>query len=119
MTRSDALNNWISVLRNCFPKPAEFTHADRGNSDIYVSWQLNSDSERPNKQSKIIRIQFDSDGVRDYLDSGNHQAQRAADGQLRAWVEEKLKNHNPDHLNNPEDIPPVVAWRVPRRVIFG
>lgn len=103
-------SHFQSVVKNAFPKQAEFhTRDESGEICIYADWKLMDDPDRPNKRSKKIRICITQSAVEDYV-CGNEKSKADADKRLKHLVGNNLTSFIPDH-NSPAATPvQIVEW---------
>jgi len=85
----------------------------RGAQDmmILVTWRLTSDSFRPNKRSRMIRIVISQDAL-EYYARGSDDSRLTSDARFVSWFNEQLSTFDPNHESPLGVEPPAVTWPV-------
>ena len=113
----DLYKHWLDLLQSLFPSQADFCSLDNLDDFITkVSWKLNNDPERPNKRSKIIKIIIPSEVIDDYENKSTIKKQED-DKKLLQFVEQFLKEFDPDHDTPYEDSTPEVDFVIGGEVL--
>ena len=83
----------------------------RGAQDMMIlaTWRLSSDSLRPNKRSRMIRIVISQEALADYARCGD-DLRLARDERFRAWFRQQLSAFDPNHDAPLGVEPPSVTW---------
>lgn len=74
-----------------------------------INWRLGSDSSRPNKRSKTIRLVFPQDLIEDYL-ALDSSKQLDADKRIFRALASRIQSHDPEHDCSVSVVPPEVEW---------
>ncbi len=105
-------NHLVDIIRPLFPENAEF----KLNSDnqVTIFWKLGNDEDRPNKRSKIIRLNISREFMEDY-DAANENIKQEMETKFSGGVSQKLANFDPDHNAPYGDgtLEPEEIWVVP------
>jgi len=104
--------DYLRFIKRIFPENADFKFFFEG-GDLFVriSWLLNDDPLRRNKQSRNILLRIPEEVLADYLyvdDPHRHEAER----RLAEFVSERYKRFNPQHDAPRGKTPPREEWRV-------
>ena len=109
--------HWLDQISPLFPDDTEFTpFVDLDDFRTNASWRLNTDPERPNKRSKIIKIIIPSEVIDDYENKSTTNKQED-DEKLLQFVETFLKEFDPDHDTLKENPVPEVDFVIGGNVL--
>jgi hypothetical protein len=78
---------------------------------ILATWRLNSDSARPNKRSRMVRIVISEEALADYT-RGSDGVRLASDARFVSWFQRQLSDFDPHHETPLGVEPPAVTWSV-------
>lgn len=78
---------------------------------LLASWKLGTDSTRPNKRSKTVRIALTEEAMADYTRGANGQREYA-DARFEASLRSRLERLNPSHDTALGSEPPVEKWLI-------
>jgi len=76
---------------------------------ILATWRLTSDTTRPNKRSRVLRIVISQEALEDYA-RGSNGVRLASDTRFTAWLQRSLSAFDPDHHAPLGVEPPPVTW---------
>ena len=109
MTLQDTLTQIVSSV---MPSNAEIrVNPQTAYYQAGISWKLNNDPERPNKESKVIILNVSYE-VLQAIPNLSGAEQQGALNRINIFLKEKLKSFNPDH-NEPHGAPaPTVTWEI-------
>ena len=100
------VNEWIELIRPLFPKNARI-EIDAGNDVVLrIDWKLESDPNRPNKRSRLIRVIIPEEAIDDCTDF------KAAGSKFTKIIKDKLSVFDPDHDTPRYGSSPVEEWVV-------
>ncbi|MCK9375964.1 MAG: hypothetical protein M0P73_07430 [Syntrophobacterales bacterium] len=103
-------NHWSNLIRPLFKQGADLRVRDSIDYyEVVVSWKLGTDSSRPSKRSKRMRIVVPWETVTDYQNKKKLQ-QKNDDKKLVQFIKANLENFDPNHDNPIEVGPPEVVW---------
>jgi hypothetical protein len=92
----------------------------RGGQDMMIlaTWRLPTDTFRPNKRSRMIRVVISQEALKDYAQSSD-EVRLASDERLVAWLRRQLSGFDPNH-DSPLGVEPApVTWPVGTRILNG
>jgi len=102
------LERFDNLLRAIFPENANQRIVE---NRILVNWRLNNDPQRPNKRSKLIKIDFSYEFLEDYSELSSFEKDKI-DAKIKNYIERNFSDFDPDHnesYNSPE---PFVEWQI-------
>lgn len=107
----------IRLVRNEFDGEPDIHIVGRAHEfTMIVDWKLGSDSARPNKRSREIRIKVNQDFIEDY-NGASVTAKLMSDENVRSLVKEKLGDFVREH-DAPKHIPPPSeTWNIDSRLM--
>jgi len=78
---------------------------------ILATWRLSTDTLRPRKRSRTIRIVISAEALQDYV-RGSDGVRLASDERFLTWLRDQLHSFNPNH-DVPLGVDPTpVTWPV-------
>jgi hypothetical protein len=99
------LDKFINTVKTIYPRHAEITKKEP--SKIRICWNLNpNDSERPNKKSKIILIEFSREFIDDY-NAMNQNDKSRKDVAVTQVVTNHYSSFDPNHTATAHETPPI------------
>lgn len=112
-------SKYFEVVKSVMPTDAKYIRNEQ--SDDYalsISWDLNTDPERPNKQSKVIALVISKEATEDFGELPSSMKENALE-RLRSILNSKLSSFEPDH-NTPYNMPgPVEKWVISSSELLG
>jgi hypothetical protein len=84
---------------------------------ILVTWRLH-DPLRPSKRSRMIRILITQESLEDYA-RGNDGHRLASDTRFTEWLQQQLKEFDPNHDTPLGTEPSPVTWNVSTIILNG
>lgn len=115
----DLLSHWYDLIAPLFPVTAQFDVVGSGATNtVSVSWNLESDQNRPNKRSKTINVVFAAEAVDAYL-AGTDAVKSGMDDRLLHHISTRIAQFNPDHNVAPGQYPPDETWLITREILIG
>jgi hypothetical protein len=99
------------ILKPLFPSQANIRGREETNKlVIAIDWPLKRDKDRPHKRSRVICIISPKNLIENYSNA-SEQSKIQIDNSLVNFLQEKLKNFNPDHTAEFGEIPPQEEWK--------
>jgi len=113
----EQLEVWEKLIKPLFPPHAEINTGSSG-LDYYIDiqWHLGSDPNRPNKLSRMIKIQITHEAMKDYLDSDSKQRSER-NKKFEKYIEDRKKQFNPEHDSPAGQTPPEEIWTITSSIL--
>ena len=115
----EGTSKYFDIIKSLMPKNAKFNQNEQFDDyALSISWDLNNDPERPNKQSKVIALVISKEATEDF-DQLSEAMQSNALERLKKIISIKLSSFDPDH-NTPYNIPgPIEKWTITSVELLG
>jgi hypothetical protein len=98
------------ILQHLFPSQANIRGREDTNTLIIaIDWPLKKDKGRPHKRSRLICIISPKNLIENYSNRPE-QAKIEIDQPLVSFIQDKLKNFDPDHTAGFGEVPPQEEW---------
>ena len=112
MPTPDAHARLRAVAEKVFPTGTRMlSPAGEGDYVLLASWKLGTDSTRPNKRSKTVRIAITEEAMADYT-RGAAGEREHADHRFESLLRKHLARFDPAHDTPLGNEPPVEKWAV-------
>lgn len=100
---------FAGALSQVFPSHANIQRCPSFNDLAFeVDWPLNTDTERPNKRSRLIVVCFSREFMADYVATPGNQTSKTK--HVVEHIRAKLANFNPTHDSPSNVLPPKETW---------
>jgi hypothetical protein len=101
-----------ALIETVFPKGARVVALPgRGEFQLLVSWKLGTDSARPGKRSKTVRILIEQVAMDAYRQAGDSERAYSLN-RFRALLARRLELFDPDHDAPMGTEPPIEKWSI-------
>lgn len=113
------LSHWFGLIAPLFPVTAQFDVPRSGAANsVSISWNLESDQNRPNKRSKTINVVFAAEAVDVYL-AGTDAIKSGMDNRLLHHIATRIAQFNPNHAVAAGQYPPNETWLITAEILIG